>query len=139
MIDDMLSRTAAPSRLAVRIAKRLVRWFPSDFETLVDMIEEELSRTTTRTIEYGPDDGRFLEMIPKGCIKRVHVNNHVVAANRRNGEDEPPLRVKARGKNLRARRIMFDGPVEMVYKPDQPLPCGARVWIETRAAVTVFE
>jgi hypothetical protein len=27
------------------------------------------------------------------------------------------------------------GPVEIVYRPDKPLSCGARVWVETQSEV----
>jgi len=71
----------------------------------------------------------------KGRIKRIHVNQHVIRRNRREGAAEPPLRVKTSGGNFRGNEIAIDGPAKVVYSPEHPLSCGARVWIETRAPV----
>jgi len=29
------------------------------------------------------------------------------------------------------------GPAEVIYSPDKPLHCGARLWIETRAELEI--
>lgn len=70
-------------------------------------------------------------------ITRIHVNQHIIKANRLNDEDEPPLSVKQRGRTKRARRVSILGPSCLVYQPNAPLSCGARVWIETEAPVEV--
>jgi len=67
----------------------------------------------------------------------IHVNQHVIKANRVNGTNEPPLTVKTYKGNRRAHRAFIQGPCEIVHSPDAPLACGARVWIETKAPVTV--
>ena len=33
--------------------------------------------------------------------------------------------------------VIIDGPSKVIYSPDKPLSCGARVWIETRSEVTL--
>jgi hypothetical protein len=68
-------------------------------------------------------------------LKRIHVNQHIIRANRKNGASVPPLAIKTSHGNTRAERVEILGPSIVVYSPDKPLPCGARVWIETRAAV----
>lgn len=68
-------------------------------------------------------------------IKRVHVNQHVIRANQKSGERLPPLRVKTSSANIAAQEIAIDGPCRVVYRPDSPLSCGARVWIETTAGL----
>ena len=73
----------------------------------------------------------------RSAIKRIHVNQHIIKRNRREGEREPPISVKARGRNLRAERVTIAGPAEVVYSPHRPLSCGATVWVETHSAVTV--
>ena len=73
----------------------------------------------------------------KGTLKRIHVNQHVIRANHRTGGSEPPITVKTYAANVRCHVARIQGPSELVYRPNQPLSCGARLWIETRAEVTV--
>lgn len=68
-------------------------------------------------------------------LKRIHVNQHVIKANRLKGENNPPLTIKHKGKTYAAREVNIDGPSKLVYRPDKPLDCGARLWIETTETV----
>ena len=70
-------------------------------------------------------------------ITRIHVNQHVVRRNGKTGEREPVLTVKRGGKNQYAHEVTIDGPSKVVYSPDKPLSCGAKVWVETTADVTI--
>jgi hypothetical protein len=74
----------------------------------------------------------------RGRIKRVHVNQFVIRANQRDGERRAPLRVKTSSENVGAHEVVIDGPCRVIYRPERPLSCGARVWIETMAGVTVI-
>ena len=38
---------------------------------------------------------------------------------------------KTNNKNKYGHHIKIDGPSEVIYSPNKPLPCGAKVWIET--------
>jgi hypothetical protein len=67
----------------------------------------------------------------------VHVNQHVIRKNQKTGEREPVLTVKTYKNNQYAQRVRIDGPCVVVYSPDKPLSCGARVWIETDSNVEV--
>ena len=69
----------------------------------------------------------------------VHVNQHVIRRNSKTGEREPVLTVKTYKDNRYAHRVSIDGPSRIVYQPDKPLSCGAHVWIETQANVTIEE
>jgi len=62
---------------------------------------------------------------------RIHVNRHIIDRNRKQGENEPPLSIKQRGKTYRAHTVEVLGPSTIVHNPMQPLACGAKVWIET--------
>lgn len=66
----------------------------------------------------------------------IHVNQHKI----RKREDKP-LTVKTYKDNREAAEalILRDGEVvaKVVYRPDKPLSCGARVWIETDLEVEV--
>ena len=66
----------------------------------------------------------------------IHVNQHVIRANSKTGERNPVLTCKTYKSNDYAKRVEIlgnDGEVTatVVYSPDIPLPCGAKVWIET--------
>jgi hypothetical protein len=68
---------------------------------------------------------------------RIHVNQHVIRRNQKTGEREPPLSI-IRGKTReRAHAVEISGPSRVVYRPDRPLSCGARVWIEAMDAVAL--
>lgn len=72
----------------------------------------------------------------------IHVNQHVIKSNAKNGEDEPPLTVKDYTRNRRAYTAeILDGQgnvvARVVNRPHDPLSCGARVWIETYGEVRV--
>ena len=67
----------------------------------------------------------------------VHVNQHVVRSNTKTGAREPVLTVKTYKSNTYANEVQINGPSKVVYSPDKPLSCGARVWIETESEVVV--
>lgn len=67
----------------------------------------------------------------------IHVNQHVIKENRKTGSKDPVLTVKTYKTNTYASAVTINGPSRVVYSPDKPLSCGARVWIETEAEVTV--
>ena len=69
--------------------------------------------------------------------KQIHVNQHVIKKNRKTGERNPVLSVKTYKSNTYASEITGDGPFRVVYRPDNPLPCGAHVWIECEGDVIV--
>lgn len=64
----------------------------------------------------------------------IHVNQHLIRA-----KDPQPLTVKTYKDNRPASEadIVVNGEVvaTIVYRPDKPLSCGARVWIETHNEV----
>jgi hypothetical protein len=65
--------------------------------------------------------------------KIIHVNQHTIKRNRRTGERAHPLSLKTYKSNEYSSRIEVEGPAAVVYRPDNPLPCGATVWIETKS------
>ena len=69
----------------------------------------------------------------------IHVNQHVVKANKKNGTNDPVLTVKTYKDNRYAHSVEIVGPSKVVYSPDKTLSCGAHVWIETHAEVLVRE
>lgn len=69
--------------------------------------------------------------------KRIHVNQHVIRANAKNGTNDPVITVKTSKSNHYTYAAEIDGFSRVVYSPDKPLSCGAKVWIETDAPVAL--
>tara|TARA_A100001515_G_scaffold139757_1_gene134710 strand:- start:739 stop:978 length:240 start_codon:yes stop_codon:yes gene_type:complete len=67
--------------------------------------------------------------------KRIHVNQHKIRSNNKTGAREPVLTVKTYKSNNYCHEVQVDGPCKVVYSPDKPLSCGARVWIETESEI----
>ena len=67
--------------------------------------------------------------------KRVHVNQHIIRRNQKTGERKPALTVKTYKSNDYCHEAIIDGPCKVIYSPDRPLSCGARVWIETDSEI----
>jgi hypothetical protein len=69
--------------------------------------------------------------------KRIHINQNVIRANAKNGTNNPAITVKTHKANTYAHRVEIEGPSSVIYSPDKPLSCGARVWVETDSQVTL--
>ena len=70
----------------------------------------------------------------------IHVNQHVIRSNKKNGTDDPVITVKQGSKNVYCHEVVINGPSKVVYGGnDKPiLNCGARVVIETDASVDII-
>jgi len=79
--------------------------------------------------------------------KIIHVNMHKIRSNHKTGNREPVLTVKHHKQkktegfnktphqNSYCYEVLISGPCKVVYSPDKPQPCGARVWIETEGEI----
>ena len=67
--------------------------------------------------------------------KIIHINQHIIKRNAKTGERDPVITCKTYKSNDYAHEVAIDGPCKIVYSPDKPLSCGAKVWIETEAGV----
>ena len=78
-------------------------------------------------------------------MKRIiHVNQHVIKRNTKHGTDEPVLTVKTYKENNYAHEAILknkDGVqyAKVIYRPHEPLSCGARVWVELDTETTDVE
>lgn len=70
--------------------------------------------------------------------KIIHVNQHNIRHNTKVEikERKPVLTVKTYKNNVYADEVVIYGQdgkpaAKVIYSPDKPLSCGARVWIET--------
>ena len=67
--------------------------------------------------------------------KKIHINMHVIRSNKKNGTNDPVITVKTYKSNTYGHEVDILGNSKVVYSPDKPLSCGARVWIETEGEV----
>ena len=62
---------------------------------------------------------------------------HKIRANKKHGTNEPVITVKTYKTNTYGHEVEILGDSKVVYSPNKPLSCGARVWIETDAEVKI--
>lgn len=73
----------------------------------------------------------------------IHVNQHRIKANRKDGGDRPVLTVKTYRSNdygheaVITHRETGEELGRFIYRPGKPLSCGAHVWFETSHGVGV--
>ena len=80
--------------------------------------------------------GELCQYLKSGKMKTiVHVNQHVIKANKKQSKKDPCLTVKTYKDNTYAHEVVINGPCKIVYSPDKPLSCGAVCWVETLAEV----
>ena len=68
---------------------------------------------------------------------RIHVNQHKIRSNKKHNLNEPVITVKTSKSNTYGHEVEVLGPSKIIYRPDKPLSCGARVWIETEGEVKI--
>lgn len=69
--------------------------------------------------------------------KRIHINQHVIRSNTKNDKNDPVITVKTSRDNIYCHAVKILGESTVVYSPDKPLSCGARVWVETNSRVNL--
>jgi hypothetical protein len=69
--------------------------------------------------------------------KRIHINQHKIRANSKVKAENriPVITVKTYKTNSYCEEVIISGPCKVVYSPDKPLSCGAKVWIETESKI----
>jgi len=70
----------------------------------------------------------------------IHVNQHNIKKNNKLAAKErlKVLTVKTYKSNTYCNEVDVLGNSKVVYSPDKPLSCGARVWIETNNDVRII-
>tara|TARA_R110002167_G_scaffold342664_1_gene551501 strand:+ start:44 stop:280 length:237 start_codon:yes stop_codon:yes gene_type:complete len=74
----------------------------------------------------------------------IHVNQHVVKANKKNNTTDPVLTCKTYKTNNYASKVAVYGQDGLlsghfIYSPNKPLSCGAHVWFETFNKIEVLQ
>lgn len=70
-------------------------------------------------------------------MKIIHVNRNIIQSNAKHGRADPVVRVEDNGVVTYCMEVEILGPSKMVYRPHKPLRCGAKLWIETEAELTM--
>lgn len=73
----------------------------------------------------------------------IHVNQHKIRSNTKKDQTEPVLTVKTYKSNDYAHEVIIRDPAgeemaRVVYRPENPLSCGAKCWIETNQEVELL-
>lgn len=77
--------------------------------------------------------------MPKKALKKIHVNQHHIRANTKNGNTNLPIyTIKFKGKTYTCDQFQTVGNLLSRYEPDNPLSCGARCWLETKDPVALY-
>jgi hypothetical protein len=68
--------------------------------------------------------------------KILHVNRNVLQSNAKHDTCEPPIRLQEGSQVSYAHEVeLLDDAgrvvLTFIYRPDAPLPCGGKLWIET--------
>ena len=71
-------------------------------------------------------------------LKRIHINKHIIRANKKHGRNDPPITVKTYKANIKSHEVEILGPSVLMHSPDKPLSCGAVVWLETESFVRAY-
>jgi len=79
--------------------------------------------------------------MPRTSKKYIHVNQHIIRANKKHGTNEPVITIKQGSKNTYCHQVAILGPSKVTYGGnDKPiLSCGARVVIETEADIDIIK
>lgn len=78
-----------------------------------------------------------MKKIKSGIKKRIHVNQHNIRWNSKNENQKPVVTVKTSKGNFKGFHVQIFGESEVIYQPEKPLSCGAKMWIETTAELLI--
>lgn len=71
-------------------------------------------------------------------MTRIHVRRDIIAKDKKTGLVGNAVGVETTGQRKRyGVSVTINGPSRIIYRPEKPLKCGAKCWIETMAPVVV--
>ena len=70
---------------------------------------------------------------------RLHIHAQKIRQNQKESLNQPVITVKKGNTNRYGHEVEIPGGCRVVYRPDNPMCSGARVWIETLYDVTVID
>jgi len=80
-------------------------------------------------------------LIMKSKKTFIHVNQHVIRANKKHNKNDPVITVKSGKDNTYCHEVEILGPSKVIYGGNEKaiLSCGARVVIETTSEVNIIK
>ena len=69
----------------------------------------------------------------------IHINKNIIQHNAKHGKNLPVCRVQQGKKTRYCSEVSINGPSKLVYRPDNPLSCGAKLWIETESPIELTD
>jgi len=64
----------------------------------------------------------------------IHINRNIIQSNNKHSTRKPVCRVEdAKGTVVYCMEVDIQGPSKMIYRPEAPRKCGAKLWVETNA------
>jgi hypothetical protein len=72
----------------------------------------------------------------------IHINSNIIKSNSKHDKNDAPISIrktKSAKVLYRCHELLINVPIKIVYDKINPLPCGAKVWIETRSKCIVEE
>jgi hypothetical protein len=75
-----------------------------------------------------------LKVINSGTVKRIHVSQVNLRANRKDGGKRPVFTIQTSNGPLHASYVKIKGSSE-IENGTKPLSCGAWIWIKTKARI----
>jgi len=74
----------------------------------------------------------------------IHVNQHIIKSNSKSEDKKPVITCKTYKSNDYAKEVeLLDANrnviAKVIYSPDKPLSCGAKVWIETLNDINIVK
>ena len=70
-----------------------------------------------------------------GILKRIHINGALLREKRTGRKAVRPVAIHSVDGTINCSEVVICGPSRLVFRPDRPLPSGAKVWVETRHEV----
>lgn len=69
----------------------------------------------------------------------IHINRNIIQSNAKHGRSEPVCRVEGPDGHVRyCMEVEINGPSRMIYRPEAPRTCGAKLWLETDAPLVLI-
>lgn len=88
-------------------------------------------------IHYSISKIQVSELPTAGLKTYLHISQKNVKHNKKTGDRLPVVTARNSRGVTYGHVARIDGPSRLIYRPDDPLACGARVFLETTAPVTV--
>lgn len=69
--------------------------------------------------------------------KLIHINRNIIQYNDKHNTNLPVCRIQIGKETKYGMAVNINGPSKMVYDAENPLKCGAKLWIETTADIDI--